>query len=59
VNTWYDLRLDIIGTKLRAYVNGVLMLEATDQTSPHPEGYAGLAAYKTAAEADDFLVIRP
>ncbi|HEY0686232.1 MAG TPA: hypothetical protein VGD45_28080 [Steroidobacter sp.] len=59
VNTWYDLRLDIVGTTLRAYMNGVLMLEATDQTAPHPAGPAGVAAYKTAAEADDFLVVQP
>jgi hypothetical protein len=59
VNTWYNLRLDIVGTKLRAYMNGVMMLEATDQASPHPAGYAGVAAYKTAAEADDFLVVQP
>jgi hypothetical protein len=59
VSTWYDLRLDVVGTKLRAYLNGVLMLEATDQTSPHLAGYAGVAAYKTAAEADDFLVVQP
>ena len=59
VNTWYDLRLDIVGTRLRAYLNGLLMLEATDQTSPHSAGYAGLAAYKAAAEADDFLAVQP
>lgn len=59
VNTWYDLRLDIVGTRLRVYMNGSLMLEATDQTSPHPSGYAGVGAYKTAAEADDFLVVQP
>lgn len=27
VNTWYDLRLDIVGTRLRAYLNGTVMLE--------------------------------
>lgn len=59
VNTWYDLRLDIVGTTLRAYMNGLLVLEATDQTSPHPAGSAGVAAYKAAAEADDFLVVQP
>lgn len=58
VNTWYNRRLDTVGTKLRAYMNGVSMLEATDQ-SHHPAGYAGVAAYKTAAEADDFLVVHP
>lgn len=59
VNTWYDLRLDIVGTKLRAYMNGSLVLEAADHTSPHLEGRAGVGAYKAAAEADDFLVTQP
>jgi len=59
VNAWYDLRLDIVGTKLRAYLNWALMLEATDSTSPHLAGAAGVGAYKTAAEADDFLVVQP
>jgi hypothetical protein len=59
VNTWYNLRLDIVGTKLRAYMNGLLMLEANDNASPHLEGRAGVGAYKTAAEADDFLVVQP
>jgi hypothetical protein len=59
VNTWYDLRLDIVGTKLRAYLNGLLMLEATDSTSPHLAGPAGVGAYKASAEADDFLVVQP
>jgi hypothetical protein len=59
VNTWYDLRMDIVGTKLRAFMNGLLMLEANDSTSPHLEGRAGVGAYKAAAEADDFLVIQP
>lgn len=59
VNTWYDLRLDIVGTKLRVYLNGLLMLEATDNTSPHVAGRTGVGAYKTAAQADDFLVVQP
>jgi pectate lyase len=59
VNTWYDLRLDIVGTKLRVYLNGLLMLEATDTASPHVSGRYGVGAYKTAAEADDFLAIQP
>ena len=58
-NTWYDLRLDIVGSKLRVYLNGLLTLEATDNSSPHAAGRAGVGAYKTAAEADDFLVVQP
>lgn len=59
VNTWYALRLDIVGNSLRAYVNGRLMLEATDATAPHVAGRYGVGSYKTAAEADDFLAIQP
>jgi hypothetical protein len=59
VNTWYDLRLDIVGTKLRVYLNRLLMAEATDTESPHVAGRYGVAAYKTAAEADDFLATQP
>jgi hypothetical protein len=59
VNTWYDLRLEIVGTKLRAYVNGRLILEANDSGPPHVAGYSGVGSYKTAAQADDFLTIQP
>jgi hypothetical protein len=59
VNTWYDLRLDVVGTKLRVYLNGALKLEATDTGTPHVSSRYGVAAYKTAAEADDFLAIAP
>ena len=59
VNTWYDLRLEIVGTRLRAYVNGRLMLEANDNGPPHVAGYSGVGAFKTAAQADDFLTIQP
>ena len=31
---WYQLRLDAVGNRLRAYVDGVLLLEATDRRSP-------------------------
>lgn len=59
VNTWYNLQLDIVGTKLRAYVNGRLVLEATDSASPHVAGRYGVGAFKTAAEADDLLAVQP
>lgn len=59
VNTWYALRLDILGTRLRAFVNGRLVLEATDNTAPHVSGRYGLGSFRTAAEADDFLAIQP
>ncbi len=57
LNTWYDLRLEIVGTSLRGYVNNRLVLEATDST--HAAGRFGLGSYRAAAEADDFKVIQP
>lgn len=59
VNTWYDLRLEVVGTQLRAYVNGRLLLEATDTGPPHVSGRYGVGSFKTAAQADDFLAIQP
>lgn len=57
LNTWYDLRLEIVGTSLRAYVNNQLLLEATDST--HATGRFGLGSFRTAAEADDFKATQP
>ena len=56
-NTWYTLRLDAVGPKLRAYVNGRLILEATD---PQPTiGRVGLVGYRAAADYDDFRAVIP
>jgi hypothetical protein len=60
LNTWYNLRMDIVGTKLRVFVNNNLVLEAADNSSsPHVSGRYGLGSYKTAAEADDVLAVQP
>ena len=56
-NTWYTLRLEAVGTRLRAYVNGRLVLEATD---PQPEiGRVGLVGYRTAADFDNISAVIP
>jgi hypothetical protein len=56
-NAWYTLRLEAVGPKLRAYVNGRLMIEATD---PQPEiGRVGLVGYRAAADYDDFRAVIP
>lgn len=59
LNTWYNLRLDIVGTTLRAYVDRRLVLEANDNAAPHVAGRYGVGSFKTAAQADDFLAIQP
>lgn len=56
-STWYDLRLEAIGTSLRAYVNGNLVLEASDTS--YASGRYGVALYKTAAFYDDFYAWEP
>jgi hypothetical protein len=56
-NTWYTLRLEVVGTKLRAYINGRFVLEATD--SSHAVGKYGLVTYRATATFDDFLVAQP
>lgn len=57
VGTWYTLRLEAIGNVLRGYVNGQLLLEATD--SDHAEGTYGPVMFKTAANYDDFFARQP
>jgi hypothetical protein len=54
---WFDVKLEVIGDKLRGYVNGQIMVEATDSTLP--SGRYGAVMYKTAAEYDNFLVTQP
>jgi hypothetical protein len=56
-NTWYDLRLDAVGNELRAFVNGVQVLQATDAT--HASGQGGLLTYKTGAEYVNYLAWQP
>ena len=55
--TWYDLRLEAVGNELRAYVNGTLRLEATDNA--HASGRSGPVMFKAAADYDDFIAYQP
>ena len=54
---WYRLRLEAVGSQLRAYVNGTLWLEASDTT--HARGQTGIVTFRTAAEFDDYRAIQP
>jgi hypothetical protein len=64
-NVSYRVRLETIGTRIRAYVNGTLRAEATDATLvpdsnlPLVESRAGVATYKAALDLDNFLVAQP
>jgi hypothetical protein len=55
--TTYALRLEAVGNQLRAYVNGNLLLQATD--SSHASGSGGLVTFKTAANFDDYVAYQP
>jgi hypothetical protein len=55
--TWYQLRFDAIGNQLRTYVNGRLLLEASD--SSLPSGNSGPAMFKAATDFDDFSAYQP
>jgi len=55
--TWYQLRLDAVGKTLRAYVNGVLRLEASDDSLTR--GNSGPAMFKAATDFDDFSSYQP
>lgn len=55
--TWYTLRLEGIGGKLRVYVNDTLRISADEP--PFFRGQVGLVTYKAAADFDDFLAYQP
>jgi hypothetical protein len=56
-NTSYALRLEAVGSQLRGYVNGRLLLEATDTT--HARGMGGAVMYKTSADFIDYRAYQP
>jgi hypothetical protein len=56
-DTSYALRLEAIGSQLRGYVNGRLMVEATDAT--HARGKGGAVMYKTSADLIDYRAYQP
>jgi hypothetical protein len=57
MNTWYDVRLDAVGNELRAVINGVQVVQATD--SSHPKGRNGMITNKAAAEYTGYLSWQP
>lgn len=59
VNTTYRVRLETVGSRVRAYVNGELKLEASDAANTAGAKRAGLVMYKTAAEVDNFSLFQP
>jgi hypothetical protein len=55
--TTYALQLEAVGNQLRAYVNGNLLLQATD--SSHASGSGGVVTFKAAATFDDYVAYQP
>jgi hypothetical protein len=55
--TWYTLRLEIIGTTLNAYLDGVLKTTVSDSTIA--SGGVGLGTQNASAEFDDVRVTKP
>jgi hypothetical protein len=53
-NTWYDLRLDVVGTQLRGFVNGVQRVSATD--SALATGGVALGMFNASAQFDDISI---
>ncbi len=56
--TWYDLRLEIIGADIRAFVNGDVKIQARDPTISGG-GRNALLMYKTAADAASYVAYQP
>ena len=46
-----------LGSSLRAYLNGALVIQTTDTT--HASGRTGAMTYKAAADFDDYLAYQP
>ena len=53
-NTDYTVKLEIIGSTLKGYVNGTLVCEATDTSLT--QGTAGLFTYAAKASYDDIVI---
>ena len=56
--TWYTLKLEIVGTTLRGYVNGTLLVTATD-SGGLTSGKVGIGGAYAGTHFDDVLVTLP
>jgi len=54
---WYRLRLETVGTRVRGYINGQLVLEAVDNQPS--VGSTGMVSYHTQVDFDDFRATVP
>ena len=58
LGAWHDLRLEIIGNQIRAYVNGDLRIETTD-SALSGGGRNALLMWKTAADVESYVAYQP
>lgn len=56
-DAWLTLKLEAVGDRLRAYVNGQLVIQAED--SAHPTGISGIVTWHAAARFDYLRVTQP
>jgi hypothetical protein len=56
-DAWLTLKLEAIGKRLRAYVNGQLVIQVEDRS--HPEGISGIVTWRAAARFDYLRVMQP
>lgn len=56
-DAWLTLKLEAVGDRLRAYVNGQLVIQAED--SAHPAGISGIVTWRAAARFDYLRVAQP
>lgn len=54
LNRRYKLRLEAVGTWIRAYVDGRLLVEAQDRT--HTQGAPGMRMFRTATDYDNVVM---
>jgi hypothetical protein len=55
---WHDLRLEIVGTNIRVFVNGDLKIQIADSTLSGG-GRNAMLMYKTAADWESYIVHQP
>ena len=57
IGTPYRVRLEAVGNQLRAYVDGTLRVQATDNSLAR--GAGGLVTFRAAADFDDYDAYQP
>jgi hypothetical protein len=57
ISDWHVFRLEAIGDRVRAYIDGQLLIEAVD--SSHPTGISGIVTFRSTARFDYLRVVQP